>query len=169
MVKWTPPGPMVVKLNTDGSLNHVTRNASAGGVIRDSDANWIRGFTVNIGIASSFTAELWGLREGLRLCRELGFQHINIEMDSASIAGMLQEENQPDQALSTLIVDCYLIMKSFNSYTISHIFREGNKIADRLAEMGHRAPRGFTLIPEPPPELYLDLSRDKRGHMTPRF
>lgn len=86
LVRWTPPPEDYYKLNTDGSLNNATGNASAGGLIRDWEGNWVRGFTVNIGKTSSFAAELWGLI----LCKDLGLRNIHIEMDSNSIMQMLQ-------------------------------------------------------------------------------
>lgn len=55
---WTPSSQGQYKLNTGGSRNNITGMASAGGLIRDSEGNWIRGFTVNIGQATTFAPEL---------------------------------------------------------------------------------------------------------------
>jgi len=72
LVQWLPPPQGFFKLNSDGSLNHAAKNASAGGIIRDWEGNWVKGYTVNIDSTSIFAAELWGLREALKLCRDLG-------------------------------------------------------------------------------------------------
>lgn len=48
----------------------VIRNA--GGLLCDERGSWCWGFIVNTGKVNSFTAELWGLREGLRLLCEQG-------------------------------------------------------------------------------------------------
>ena len=45
--------------------------AGCGGVVRDEHGNWVAGFTRHIGITDIFAAELWGLRDGLLLCRSL--------------------------------------------------------------------------------------------------
>ena len=42
-----------------------------GGLVRDEHGNWVAGFTRHIGTTNIFAAELWGLRDGLLLCRSL--------------------------------------------------------------------------------------------------
>lgn len=41
--------------------------ARAGGIIRDFARNWIQGFQRQIGTATSLAAEIWALRDGLKL------------------------------------------------------------------------------------------------------
>nr|POE97103.1 putative ribonuclease h protein [Quercus suber] len=36
--------------------------AGGGGLIRDAHGGWVKGFTRNIGVATSVEAELWALR-----------------------------------------------------------------------------------------------------------
>ena len=38
-----------------------------GGLIRDCNGIWVKGFARSIGFATSITAELWALRDGLKL------------------------------------------------------------------------------------------------------
>ncbi|KAK5840215.1 hypothetical protein PVK06_009102 [Gossypium arboreum] len=47
-----------VQLFTDGAVARDSRNASAGGVVRDQDRNWILGFTHYLGRCSLMEAEL---------------------------------------------------------------------------------------------------------------
>lgn len=119
LVRWSPPPHGYFKLNTDGSRYNVSWKASAGGIIRNWGRDWVRGFFVNIGKASSFVAELWGLREGLRLCHTLGIRNLHAEMDSATIVHMLQNEQHPNQALSILMRDCHEIARTFHSFTLT--------------------------------------------------
>ena len=37
------------------------------GLIRDCNGIWVKGFARSIGFATSITAELWALRDGLKL------------------------------------------------------------------------------------------------------
>ena len=60
-VSWKAPNPNCYILNTDGAFKKSENCASAGGLIRDCNAEWVRGFVVNIG--ASLSAELWGIRE----------------------------------------------------------------------------------------------------------
>ncbi|GKU94254.1 hypothetical protein SLEP1_g7776 [Rubroshorea leprosula] len=67
LVSWNPPPAGFIKLNTDGSANANPGEAGAGGVFRDELGNWLLGFYRNVGFTSSLSAELWALREGLKL------------------------------------------------------------------------------------------------------
>lgn len=122
LVRWSPPPENYFKLNTDGSLDHTSHNASAGGLVRRSGGSWVTGYLVNIGIATSFAAELWGLREGLKLCLSLGVTHLLIEMDSSTIVNMLQRDNFSQEALSLLMIDCAGLLKKLQNCSINHIF-----------------------------------------------
>ena len=81
-MKWLKPTVGWVKLNTDGASSQNLGVAGGDSLIRDCDGNWIRGFSRAIGVASSFLAELWALRDGLSMARELGIQKLVIEMDA---------------------------------------------------------------------------------------
>ncbi|GLT82851.1 hypothetical protein SLE2022_011850 [Rubroshorea leprosula] len=64
-VIWTPP-PL------DGSHDHSSGKAAVGGLLRNHHGHWHHGFATNVGITTSFLAELWGCREGLKLAISLG-------------------------------------------------------------------------------------------------
>lgn len=112
LVCWLPPPQGSFKLNTDGSVLP-SRYAAAGGVVRNHLGEWIQGFTANIGIASSFEAELWGLLYGLRLCRTLLVPSLVVELDSAAIVSLLGCDGAPTtRILCTLLVECVAILRS---------------------------------------------------------
>ena len=58
LVQWYPPPRGFFKLNMNGSALGNQGLAGAGGLIRRSDGSWVSGFIRNIGITSSFAAEL---------------------------------------------------------------------------------------------------------------
>lgn len=70
------------KLNTDESSLEKIGRAGGGGLIRDEEGNWVLGFLRQIGVTSSFIAELWALRDDLILCVKKNFTAIVIEMDA---------------------------------------------------------------------------------------
>lgn len=72
-VNWVPPKEGWVKLNTDGAMKRASGMASDGGLVRDNRGSWVFGFTMKIGVLDNFSAELWGLREGLRLVKDRVF------------------------------------------------------------------------------------------------
>lgn len=108
---WNPPKEGWVKINTDGAKKSSTGLASVGGLLRDHRGNWIKGFTIKIGDADSFSAELWGLREGLRLAREGGFERIVVETDSELAFKILTRDQEQEEEANTLIRDCIHLSK----------------------------------------------------------
>uniref|UniRef100_A0A7N2LQE5 RNase H type-1 domain-containing protein n=1 Tax=Quercus lobata TaxID=97700 RepID=A0A7N2LQE5_QUELO len=73
---WKPTPFPFLTLNTDGSAKGNTGHAGAGGIIRDHWGNWIRGFSINIGITHSMMAELWAIREGLKFAWSLSWSDL---------------------------------------------------------------------------------------------
>ena len=51
-------------------------------VFRDSKGRWIKNFLIHIGIATNNMEEIWVIRYGLKMAWELGYKHINLEIDS---------------------------------------------------------------------------------------
>ena len=50
-------------------------------VLRDSQRNWINGFSMRIGFVTNNTAELWAVRPGLLISCELDYKFINLQID----------------------------------------------------------------------------------------
>ena len=91
-VKWAKPAIGWHRLNTDGSFNGASGLAGCGGLIRDSNGQWVKGFAKRIVAESSLAAELWGLREGLVLCLEIQALAVEVELD-ATAATLTTYEN----------------------------------------------------------------------------
>jgi hypothetical protein len=83
LIRWKPPKPLFVLLNTDGAVKE-NRIAGCGGVIRGDQGEWLGGFAKCVGLCSAFVAELWGVVEGLRYAYHLGFRQIELNIDSAA-------------------------------------------------------------------------------------
>ena len=72
LVGWSPPPVHWLKLNTDGAFRATRGMASAEGIIRDENGDWISGFGMHIGPSSPLQAELWAVLQGLTLCWDRG-------------------------------------------------------------------------------------------------
>lgn len=167
-VAWLPPQPGFVKMNSDGARNSNSSLASAGGLIRDCEGRWIVGFTTNIGRASSFTAELWGFREGLIVARQRGFTHLIAESDSETLVNIIDKNSVSGSLVSTMVADCKALTRQFQEFRIRHTLREGNQCADFLANLGHQSAWGTTLLDHPPDGLITLLIRDAHEIATCR-
>ncbi|CAN1807775.1 hypothetical protein LINPERHAP1_LOCUS25156 [Linum perenne] len=72
-VQWDPGPEDTMVINTDGSVNPSTREATTGGLIRDYLGRCYLGFSSNLGSCSIARAELHGIATGLRLAWTLDF------------------------------------------------------------------------------------------------
>ena len=169
-VRWHPPPLGFFKLNTDGTSLGNPGLASAGGLLRNSDGSWISGFIRNIGIASSFAAELWGVRDGLLLAQKHNIQNIIIELDAKAVIDLLSLDNHIDicsHPLSALITDCRSLIHSFEEAGLLHTHREGNFCADILAKEGSRTTSTYIELFSPP-IIVSQLMADIWGVSFPR-
>ena len=136
-IKWKKPNTGWVKLNTDGSADVASRTAGGGGgLIRDDRGNWIMGFTRKISKANSFLAETWALRDGLLLCNQLNLNAIMVELDAKALVNALKNPSYANTIVSSLFDDCRQLATQIPHLSIKHIYREANKCADRLANLG---------------------------------
>lgn len=112
-VRWEKPDMGWFKLNTDGAANGSAGNATGGGLIRDDCGNWVMGFSRKIGRVDSFVAEIWPLRDGLQLCRQLNIDAIVIELDAKSLVDVLNNSSYCNTVISPLLDDCKLLIDQF--------------------------------------------------------
>jgi len=59
-------------------------------------------------------AELWALRDGLAIAKELGFNNIIVELDALSVV-MLMNNNFVNLLMEPLLTYCRNLMQSFTS------------------------------------------------------
>ncbi|XVF29316.1 hypothetical protein REPUB_Repub15cG0110400 [Reevesia pubescens] len=165
-ISWSPPPHNVFALNTDGTRNNSSGVSAVGGLIRNTGGNWICGFLSKIGRTNVQTAELWGVREGLHLAMEMGLQHLIIQVDAAAIIPLLQDitihNNHPS---ASILQDCHAMISYFNSVQVQHVYREGNRCADKLANLAlmDSVSHGTTVLSSPPSELVTFLKSDAEG------
>jgi ribonuclease HI len=59
--------------------------AGCGGVMKNSSGVWIGGFAKHVGVYSAFTAELWGILEGLKYTWYKGFRFVKLDVDPVAV------------------------------------------------------------------------------------
>ncbi|KAG7545813.1 Ribonuclease H domain [Arabidopsis suecica] len=150
LIGWVPPGEGWVKLNTDGASRGNPGVATAGGVLRDKDGNWQRGFAVNIGVCSAPLAELWGVYYGLFIAWESGARRVELEVDSEMVVGFLTQGIGDSHPLSFLARLCYGFISKDWIVRIKHVYREANRLADGLANYAFSLPLGFHSLADRP-------------------
>lgn len=69
-----------------------------------------------------------------------------------------------------LLNTCWSLLASSEwEVRLSHCYREGNKVADRLANIGVLQEVHVVFFAAPPPEITTLLHEDIMGVTTPRF
>jgi len=72
---WVCPPLNWVKLKCDGVVNQGGLSASCGGVIRNSDGEFILAFSVRLGGCTIITAELLAIFHGIKLAPDKGYKY----------------------------------------------------------------------------------------------
>lgn len=73
---------------------------------------------------------------GLKLAQSRGYDKVWVEGDSLNIINNLRNISHPSWMVESLINDALNILDSFNQYFISHVYKEGNRLADFFANYG---------------------------------
>ncbi|PNX57963.1 ribonuclease H, partial [Trifolium pratense] len=132
LVLWKAPNIWWLKANTDGSV--VGNTAACGGLFRNHMADHVGSFAYNLGPVSILHAEITAIIIVIELAAAHGWQRISIESDSMSALSSFENPS---------IVPWDLRNRWSNAISLgltvihTHIFREGNMCADRLASHGH--------------------------------
>ena len=167
-VGWTKPQPLWTKLNTDGAALGSPGLAGGGGIIRDCHGEWISGFARSIGFTTSFAAEFWALRDGLRLCLSLGINAVEVEVDASFVVSLMANAADTNSEFAPLVDDCRDLLKRIPQAQIKHCYREGNKCANKLARLGTDLEENFVVFYAPPSVIAPLLFLDKLGFTQER-
>nr|POE64677.1 putative ribonuclease h protein [Quercus suber] len=109
-----------------------------GGIIRNSNGEWVSGYARAIRCTTSVAAELWALRDGLNICINLRLPAVEVELDAKLVVDLLDKENSGLNGNDVLVADCKDRVKQIPRVRILHYFREANMCADALARRGAR-------------------------------
>ncbi|MQL99123.1 hypothetical protein Taro_031842 [Colocasia esculenta] len=130
LVRWIPP---VVDfcLNVDGASKGNPGLCGGGGCIRDKHGNVLLAFSNYYGAGNSLIAEARALCDGLQLAHFVGVRLSAIYSDFSTLVQSMQQGKCP----SWLIHRWWRSSRDLldNGYSLVHVFRETNQVADRLA------------------------------------
>jgi ribonuclease HI len=156
-------------LNTDGAAKISDNKAGCGGIIRTNTGDWVEGFTKALGDTTAYMAELWGVFEGLILAKRRGVTKLDLRIDSEVIVKSLQVRKNGSIMGCTLMKKIYKVLVEFQEVRITHVFREANRCADMLANMGCFNTDNIIYFEYPPTEVIQIVDDDFRGVSFPRL
>ena len=120
----------------------------------------MKGFARGLGYTNSALVELWALRDGLLLAKEMGIQQLIIELDALSVVILMNNESE-NLLMEPLLIDCRNLLKEFPNKCMIHAFREANQYADALAKLGAQSLYSFAIFCNPPLVVEAILAFDK--------
>ncbi|KAF7815065.1 putative non-LTR retroelement reverse transcriptase [Senna tora] len=132
-IKWTPPNNSIIKINVDGSRWDHSGGIACGGVFRDQHGRWMGGFAKKLGSGNSLLVEL--IKEGV----------INTH------------------PLSPLILEIRSMLARHWQVKLSRTFREGNRLANAIANFAHSLSFDICILEHPPDFCKQVLVDDARG------
>ncbi|CAL1380726.1 unnamed protein product [Linum trigynum] len=163
LIGWNAPSAGWRKMNTDGASQGSSGLATAGGVLRDSDGDWLGGFCCKIGTGSAILAELWGIHQGLIMAWKQGTQFLILETDSKLAIDLIRNREDPAHPHSTILAAIRRLLSQNWVVQLVHTYREGNRVADWLSKHSLVYPFGTCELTSPPRELERLLREDIIG------
>ncbi|XP_019418611.1 PREDICTED: uncharacterized protein LOC109329402 [Lupinus angustifolius] len=131
-VVWERPREGWIKVNTDGAAKGFPGMAGVGGIFRNNHGECIACFAEFIDYQSVLYAEFFAVIQAVKLACNNGWNHLWIECDSTTVVEIFNNKAKVPWKISTAWEICKSKLLSMNCL-ISHIFREGNSCADKLA------------------------------------
>lgn len=164
-VSWEKPRTGWTKLNFDGSCKGRSCKASIGGVFRNHKAEFLLGYAESIGRnISSTIAELAALQRGLELVLENGWNKVWIEGDSKTLLDIIVERREVrSKEVDRHLRIINLMIPEVDNCIVSHVYREGNRAADKFAELGHRLAKPQIWRDVPPNQVLNIVHEDAQG------
>ena len=153
IVRWEFPTQNWFKLNSNGSALGCPRLARGGGLIRDHQGRWVKGYTRFIGWANSIETEFWVVKDGLILCLQLQVQAIEIELDAKSVIHLLSNNEVSMANYAPIIDDCGNQLNQLPFWKIQHCYREVNAYVDAFARKVVSLQQEFCILDSLPVEL----------------
>jgi ribonuclease HI len=168
-IRWLRPRQDYLCLNTDGAMKAGSQKAGCGGVIRDGSGNWVCGFAKALGTCSAFVAELWGILEGMKLAKDRNIQRLEVQVDSKAVLQCVSSSKNGSIRGRRLVRKIREIMAQDIEVHFQHVYREANKVADWLANLGCNLANGTTLFEYPPREVQSLVDDDVLEVSTSRI
>jgi ribonuclease HI len=126
-------GGLALIAYADGGSRGNPGKAACAAVVTDTkDAELLRRART-IGKATNNVAEYEGVRLALELCKDLGGSEVTLRLDSELVVRQLEGRYKvKNAALLKLYDDMRVLISGFKSFSVEHIPREQNKLADKL-------------------------------------
>ncbi|KAM7461730.1 hypothetical protein LguiA_029851 [Lonicera macranthoides] len=135
VTQWVKPHNGRVKLNADGCSKGNPGHAGGGCLLRNDQGRLIWAQADYFGLTSNMVAETRALLMGIRKCVWEGWSNIEVEVDSLILVQVVKQQIRVPWCIHFELKEIMHLLGQVN-FQISHIYRESNKCADFLANIG---------------------------------
>lgn len=167
IINWCSPIASTLKLNTDGCSKGDPGQAGYGGLLRDEAGTLVWGYYGYLGHCSGVKAELWAIYHELTILFQKGTMNVAIETDAAQAIDQIQNGLSHNSLFRALIEDTKFLLKRCNC-NLGHTLREGNRVADMLANPGVAQTEHVVMLEDPPEAVRALVVEDMLGVGTVR-
>ncbi|XP_061993525.1 uncharacterized protein LOC133711410 [Rosa rugosa] len=172
--KWRNPPSGRLKVNVDGSYRPEFGDGGIGIVVRDDHGTCVAAMARYFPkVLSAFHMEAEPFKAGLLLAIYQGWDGFELESDCSLMVAALNQNMEDRSDVGRIIDDCKSYLTSLHSIQITHVFREANGVAHRLAHLASSAYLDDVWLDEAPViiqdvlyENYCNLNRGQ-GSMSP--
>ncbi|KAK2638782.1 hypothetical protein Ddye_026577 [Dipteronia dyeriana] len=133
---WCPPSYPLIKANTHGCSKGNPWDGACQGVFRNGNSSFIGGLSHNLGVCTSFVAEMQAALHVICIAYDRGWRWLWLETDSMDVISCFSNPNYSPlwQLHNFWLHSKYLINQMH--FVIMHTFRERHMVADILANEG---------------------------------
>lgn len=136
LVFWLAPSDNIVKVNVDGNSLGNPGRSGYGGIICNSDGEWLVGFSGFCGIITNLNAELLTTDHGLKLAWFSGYREVVCESDSKTALTLIEEGVQRAHPYAPVVNYIRGFRDSVWTLSFHQTIREGNACVDWLPKHG---------------------------------
>lgn len=167
-VSWIKPEDGWVVLKVDGSALSNPGKSGFGGLVRNADGEFLRGYYGSAGFTHIGHAEILALLHGLTVCKDMGVGAVKCYSNSINTVRMIHEGVPIHHHEANEVVAIKQLLAQDWRVEIYHTYREGNQCADFLAKLGARTDDPIVILHDAPAGMNSLLMADALGVSFPR-
>ena len=153
-VRWKPPRMLRYKINYDGAVFKETNEAGIGVIVRNSLGLVMASLTQKVRFPHSVPSiEAWAVKRSIQFALEIGIAEVEFEGDSQTIVTALNAPRPSLAPFGLLIADAKRLASQLQSFSFSHVKREGNRLAHALARKAQYCNSLEVWMESVPPDL----------------
>lgn len=127
-----------MKVNVDGAVSSML-HASCGGIFRDANGFWLKGFSWNLDVYAStnvFLTELMAVKLVVEAAMGQDLPRLIVETDSMDVVNLLNSQDVSVHHYAQIAMEIHHLQRAHGALVFQHTSPESNSLADYLAKIG---------------------------------